>query len=704
MSKRLDVLEAAAASLGGCDLAALRTTDHEKRVLSVADARVFGDLVRIALLAIPVHPALVLASLSQPPQHRLDRRRSGAYYTDFRLATFLAGRYPRPLEPDDLTIDPASGTGMLLIACALRFLGDQESIDGFIRDAVCAADLSSAALRGVKLALASLTSNNAAIESLARRLRRLDSLTAGPSAWEDVAPHGFKVVIGNPPWEKLKISRHEYLAANGDARHYGADYSSDSLDGLGDARLRMAEYVRDLGEIYEGGGESDLYRLFLALALRLARSDGGQVAMLVPAGLIRALGTEAIRRDLFERATKLQIAVLENRARFFGIDTRFKFLALHGLFEGEAARSALVMDHADADAERVSITSSVTIGRSKLQRMRPDLTVPEVRGAGEWDVYQRMNEAGAQLGRLSQEWPLDIVRELDMTNDRRVLKRQPDEGEIPLVEGRMVHQFWCGHKAYISGEGRAARWRVTEPGERALTSQFWVDPEMLSSRQRERAMTSRIGFCDITGQTNERTMLAARIPIGAICGNKVPTITFAAHSSPADAGDLWLAVVNSFPFDWLLRRLATTTVNYFVLRSVPFPSISVADAAGRRLIELTRAIADVRDSALFDAEEYALWRAEIDALVFRAYGLSEPDARLILDDFPLLDRGQPSIRGERCSTITRDLVVDALTSLDNEEQPETRLRLEEARSVGARAYTPPQIAKAGDRTLATVMV
>ena len=82
-------------------------------------------------------------------------------------------------------------------------------------------------------------------------------------------------------------------------------------------------------------------------------------------------------------------------------------------------------------------------------------------------------------------------------------------------------------------------------------------------------------------------MMAALIPPNTVCGNKVPTIEF-----PNDSSEerilLWLAIVNSFPFDWMLRRIVTTTVNYFVLRSLKLPAIQIDSLPARRLIEIAK--------------------------------------------------------------------------------------------------------------------
>src|ERR1019366_3891875 len=89
---------------------------------------------------------------------------------------------------------------------------------------------------------------------------------------------------------------------------------------------------------------------------------------------------------------------------------------------------------------------------------------------------------------------------------------------VPLYEGRMVHQFDCAAKAYVSGEGRSAKWRELPLGEKVLLPHFFVN--VTGS-----APPLRAGYCSITGQTNERSLLATMLPAGLAAGNKVPTLT-----------------------------------------------------------------------------------------------------------------------------------------------------------------------------------
>jgi hypothetical protein len=196
-------------------------------------------------------------------------------------------------------------------------------------------------------------------------------------------------------------------------------------------------------------------------------------------------------------------------------------------------------------------------------------------------------------------------------------------------------------------------------------------------------------------------MLAAVIPPGVVCGNKVPTICLdIADDEKPKAISLWLALANSLPFDWLLRRVVTTSVNYFLLRTLAFPRLWIDDLRAERIARLATQIMGYRGLA----SQADLWRlgnlrAEIDAQVSIAWGLSPSDVDVILRDFPLLDRGERSLPGERRSTVTADIVRLKVANLS--DSPDDVIaglhdRVARAKQTGAVPYRPSEHARRGD--------
>lgn len=690
----LQVLEAAASRLGGFDLAGFQQAFGTEPITGVGPLMDAGRRVVAALQCSGIPPALALSALAREELDASCQRGSGAYHTDFRLAQHLASALQNKLRPGVQVIDPACGAGMLLSAVSLAACGqDRVMASDWLASSVHASDLSAAALRGTLIALASLTNDLRALRAMRARWQVQDSLLASEKSWRLLAAPGFDVVVANPPWEKVKLSRHEFIRSNGGQRHYGAEYAGDSLLGYDVERNRTSNHASLLATRYPAlrEGEADLYVAFTELLLNLTK-PGGSGALLVPGGLIRSKNTEALRRTLLRRGGKLSFTVMENRARFFAIDTRFKFLVVQ--FDAATGRrvprTALQLSHGTGGPDGVAVTPPVRIGRTLLEQVRPDLTVPEVRDAAEWRLFLKMQRNGLEWSAEDNPWHPEFCREVDMTHARKHFVDFAGRGCLPLVEGRMVQPHRFGAKAYAEGSGRKARWVMLPPGGSAIVPQFWVPEDSISASACRRSRQLRVGFCDITGQTNERSMMAAVIPPGVTCGNKVPTLLF-----PNDPGEerihLWVAIVNSLPFDWLLRRVVTTTVNYFLLLGLRLPRLQPDSLPGRRLCDIARRLAALDVSGASSPElawRAATLRAEADVLVASAYGCAHDDLLRMFADFPLLDRGQPALAGEEGSTVTRDLVLSTWGKRRRGGATPWTMRVEAATRIGAIPYVP----------------
>lgn len=698
---RYQLLEAASACLGGFELAGFQKAFGieplvPKATLHEAAFELVAEIKRIA-----IHPAFVLSILSREQLDESNQRTTGAYHTDSRLATKLAQLASGGLKMGAKVIDPACGAGVLLVACALQAREvNKVDLKRWLAESVYAADLSVLALRGALLALASLTDSVESLRLMRAKWVVQDSLMAPEAYWRKLAPKGFDVVVGNPPWEKVKITRHEYLKEQGQERHYGQGVLFDELDlkGFAEKKAGLTTYSKKLKDSFDSlfSNETDVYVAFTALFERICK-PGGLLVALVPAGLIRSQGTEHIRRHLFRVSKRVQISVIDNKARFFGIDTRFKFLAICCEKSSTTAKKHALISllHEKGTEQGLEATGSVQIPHFTLALVRPDLSLPEVRTEQEWAVFQRMATTGTAWSTPEWGWQAKFCREVDMTREKPKFKSTKVRNALPVIEGRMVQQHRLGAKGHVSGEGRRAQWELFPVGGSMISPQFYIDQEDIPPTSRLRISELRGGFCDITGQTNERTMMAALIPAGLVCGNKVPTVIF--DADPSEERLLaWAAIMNSLPFDWMLRRIVTTTVNYFLLVSLPMPKIAKSSDAWKSIVEAARELRELDTSGptLENSQRVAHLRAVIDVEIAAAYGLSFDDLLTITNDFPLMDRGQPALPNEKRSTITSDLVLTrAAKRLVAESGPwQERARL--ALGLGARAYIPSEFSAA----------
>lgn len=695
---RLQVLEATSARFGGFDLAAFHKAFGTKSKRPAVELLELCAPVASAIERSPIHPALALSALAREALREQDRKSTGAYHTDFRLATRLARLAASTLTYKSKVVDPASGAGILLVALTHAVCGmDRAKTAHWLAHGVCAADLSANSLRATLLALAAFTDDVSALKSMRTRWYCGDSLMADRKVWTAMAPEGFDAVIGNPPWERVKLSRHEFLKSLGTKRHYGAQPRGLDKERFARQREEISGYSRRLLARYPDlrSGEPDLYIAFADLFFGLCK-DQGVVTALIPGGFIRSQGTQAVRKKIFDASQTISVSIIDNRARFFAIDTRFKFLALRVTKAGSGnnKRHSITLLHERGTASGLENTGTTTIGRTALAAVRDDLSLPEVRSVAEWRLFSKIMKAGVPWDKRGYGWTPRFCREVDMTKERSKFLGRAIQGAVPVVEGRMVQAHRFGVKGYVSGTGRSALWETFPIGGSRLSPQFWIRPSDIPLVNQDRTDMLRAGFCDIAGQTNERSLMSCLIPAGVVCGNKVPTILF-----PDDPSEerllVWVSITNSFTFDWMLRRVLTTTVNYFILQSVPMPNLAKNGLPWKKLVSAARELCKLNSAGTRreTCERMAQLRGEIDAEVAVAYGLNLKELELVLKDFPILDRGQIGLPGEAKSTITRDSVLAAMAKRTGSRSSAWARRVAAAQMLGAIAYVPSELAR-----------
>ncbi len=553
--------------------------------------------------------------------------------------------------------------------------------------------------------------------------------------WQNAHPDGgFDAVIGNPPWDRIKLQEVEWfatrapdlaLAPTAAARRKGIQRLRDAGDPLAgafdDAKARadsLGQLVRVSGDYpLLGGGDINLYSLFVERAMHLVKPDG-LVGLLTPSGIY----ADKTAADFFKSvSTSGRLGGLfdfENRRLgtelppfFPDIDSRFKFCAL--IVGGEARRfnetrcAFFLHDTAEIDdAERC-----FPLAPSDFARVNPNTgTAPVFRTRRDADITRRIYERHPVLvdrsgGGEQKVWPVRYVRMFDMTNnsDRFRTAAQLDtegfypvqgnrwkRGEdlyLPLYEGKMVQAY--DHRAASvvvnpDNLNRPAQPREATGEEHANPNwlpdpQFWVS---IDDIEWPGGLGWAVAFKDVTAPTNVRTMIAAVIPRSA-CGNTLPILMPGAVETAAyrEMACLLAACLNSFALDFVARqKVQGQHLNWFVVEQLPVLAVDAYD----RQFGATTARALVRDHVLrltytahdmapfardlgydgppfpWDDEERRHLRARLDALYFHLYGLSRGDTEYILDTFPIVRREDEKQFGR---FRTRDMILAYMNAL-----------------------------------------
>lgn len=638
-------------------------------------------LSSIRNLAIPVEYAI--CSLIREPLSIEEQKKNGVFYTDYRLAEMISTSVYDTLTKDSRVADLAAGTGILLIGVARAYMRKyRSSFNEWISSNLFAFDLSDYALRGAIAALISMTDNMQAIVKMISHWGVCDSLFNLPA---ELPP--FDVIVGNPPWGRIKLSTPTYLSRIGVLSAYGTTYPVFDETTYAEEKNAINEYSKKVRDTYSllKGSEPDMYMAFLQCAIENLKDDG-RLAFIIPSGIIRSEGTYNLREHLIKSGSDLDIVLLDNKRSYFSIDSRFKFVILNYSPRGEKEplESISFLNWCNSSQKNLN---RISIPTTDLQLMRPDLTLPEVRNEEELSLFFKLYMNGIVISEMSREWTPRFSRELDMTNDKHRFIRSQDPDSLAVVEGRMVQQYRFGSKEYVSGEGRSAIWI---PSTGKLSPQYYIPKSELNNEQLSRCAQIRVGYCDIAGQTNERAMMSTIIPPGVICGNKVPTITFPSDPT-GNIAYFWVGVTNSFVFDWMIRRIISTTVNYFHILSLPFPKINSSSADFDYIVTRVKQLISMK-SDYYNNDKMPNIRTEIEVKIAQLYGISESDFQVIIRDFPLIDKKQPRIPCEE--SVTFNTILKRLSTDPTQIQHYASID-KEYKLKGANAYIPSEMTALG---------
>ncbi|MBL9103175.1 MAG: hypothetical protein JNL82_19675 [Myxococcales bacterium] len=513
-----------------------------------------------------------------------------------------------------------------------------------------------------------------------------------------LAAGGFDLVLGNPPWETLSPDAKEFFAADAPQLRTSDRAAQQRLlrDLLAEPALAarwtrhrrrlyaLAQFFRSSGRyrLHADGnlakGDLNLYRQFVELALALTR-PGGSTAQLVPEGLVNGPNCTAIRRALFERHALTDLLGFENtRGRWFpGVHTAAKFTLYAARAGGPTHEFAAAFNlRGDADLAAAR-RGALRVPVAAVRALAPDtLAVLELHGPRDLAVAAALHARWPRFGASHRRY----MRELDMGNDR---ERFGAVG-LPLYEGRMIAAYDHRARGWLGGRGRSAEWcdyAFDDPA-KAVRPQWRVDPAALPRRLGERTTRYRLGFCDVASPSNERSLVAALVPPGCVCGDKVPTIVFRDERGDDDLAAIlgFLAAANSFTLDFLVRKQIGLKISYTVLDNLPIPRLTLGDPHLRRLAPLVlrltctdRDMLPFWDAAaavglvpargpdelpgLLDPEARAHALAAVEAIVARdLFGLDAAALAHILDAFPVVRRRDERRHGEYR---TRRLVLAA---------------------------------------------
>lgn len=528
-----------------------------------------------------------------------------------------------------------------------------------------------------------------------------------PLAFPQVfARDGFDCVLGNPPWERIKLQEEEYFSSRSTdialaknkaertqriewlakgvlARNLYPERSVIKVEGETERRLfiefvvakREAEaasaFVHVKGE--DGGrypltgvGDVNTYALFAETISQVTHKKG-RAGFIVPTGIATDDGTKTYFSHLAQGARLVSICSFENEELIFrAVHHAFKFciLTIGSSENSEFVYFARQLEHI-YDARR-----RFRLMPNEFSLINPNtLTCPVFRSGRDAELTKKLYRAAPVLIKENvpegNSWGISFMTMFHMSNDSLQFFDVAAEGYKPLYEAKMVHQFdhrWATYNA--NGESSNVTHEEKLDKTFVINPRYWVPEseveERLTKRDRDGNISWRwdhgwlMGWRDITNATNERSVIASIIPRVGV-GHTMPLFMTAMkpHRVAALFGNL-----NALVLDFVARvKIGGTHLTYSYLNQFPVlpPSHYSEDNLGfivPRILELTYNARDMEpwakdlgyngEAFAFDPYRRACLRAELDAYYAKLYGLTRDELRYILDPADVMGEDYPS--------------------------------------------------------------
>ena len=468
--------------------------------------------------------------------------------------------------------------------------------------------------------------------------------------WELAFPQvfargGFDVVLGNPPWERVKLQELEFFAKR-EPSIVKAQNAADRKKLIAAlpatnpvlwnewsraTRISQGQshFIRQSGRFpLCGKGDVNTYSLFAEHNLQVL-GPHSRAGFIVPSGIATDDTTKEYFQTIMRTRALRSMWEFENEGFFTagkGHMLRFSLTTLSGRNDPSATADFLFQGQAIADLDDPE--RHFTLGAADIEIINPNTgTCPIFRtkrdAAIALAIYRRAGVLWREGEPDGNPWGLRFLSMFHMTNDSGLFRTRAElvsagwrmeadrferDGMVmlPLYEAKMINQY---HHRSGTFEGAPAGKRLHQlpsPSDAQLADPtyvpmpfYWVAEEEVDARLD--GVWDRkwlLGWRNVTdSRASARTIVACITPRAAV-SNSFPLMM--PSPDPQLVADLYANLL-SIPFDYCARqKVAGLNLNYFIMRQLPalhpgayamsvpwVPSIQIRDWLLPRVLELT---------------------------------------------------------------------------------------------------------------------
>ena len=482
------------------------------------------------------------------------------------------------------------------------------------------------------------------------------------------------VVLGNPPWEKLRFEERAFFRPVCPAISAISQKNKreKEIKKLAVNWLELLEYYQLLQDDYASVkkeipkhpllkvslvGELNTYAMFAELASRLTEKDGF-AAIIVKSALVTSTCYSSCFRHFVNQGSLSEVFLFDNREKLFQIDSREKFCVL--FFGGEHA-GGIKVHYGLTKQEQILSSVPINVTSEELELINPETgLLPNVADSKEFSFLLRTHRS---LSVFAKEFPkCHFGRLVHLTAHAEHISTKSEKTRVPIYEGKFIEQYdnrfstFAGMSADERYQAKASARR--QPGDSfvapklAPECRYFVDKKFWESFLDRYDQPYSLCWRSLTSPTNQRTMIASIIPSMPTC-QSVQLL----QTTPVEDLLMILALFNSKVFDFFVRlKMGGIDLTQSVVRQIPVPfreawnsmvtlhgvdytALDAVRALERLLYRNEPDLCGLWDGVpeIKNADNYyktaADVREEIDKIIFQMYGLTSAEEKMVRNSF-----------------------------------------------------------------------
>jgi len=498
---------------------------------------------------------------------------------------------------------------------------------------------------------------------------------------------GFDVLLGNPPWEKVKFEKSMFFGRQIPG-YYGLAQAERSKaekalskkihnveELLNEAQQESELASRVLGNLYSdpkgrfrfgvAAGDPDLFRMFAWRFWELL-AKGGRLGIVLPRSAFSGEGlmewrVQLLRTDKFTGANNAEatISVLTNKGGWVFDDVDPRYTVCLCSIHKQAANNELLLngpfDRIDEYIKGHKVFARFPV--SEVLTWTESAKLPLLPSNKAQNAFRQIRKSQNIIGEydINSSWHCRAYTELHATADKDLYDLsglKPKTDTMPIFKGESFdiwepdrgderYYGWLKSDADTLAELRRKR---KASFRRGANSPWWgADDRHIQDDATIECLYPRIAFRDITRATDSRTIRAALLPPGVVCTHKAPVLVWPKGTESDKA--YVLGILCSRVCDWYSRRWVEINLTYSIFNCLPCPRVPADSELYKELVAASGRLAS-------PDKRFAKWAKSVgvehgplnpqekqqlidrgDATVALLYGLSEQELETVFETF-----------------------------------------------------------------------